>query len=87
MGHRKHIVPNKRQMIPHFLNGTMSPEEFGETIRALHGDGVANSEQRSVSGFKDVLRYPFPECMCQQQQQPQQPKNPSRDSLQDHISG
>lgn len=65
MGHRKHIVPNKRQMISHFLNSTMPSIEFDETIRALHVNAVGNPIQRQVNSSKDVLAYPFPECMCQ----------------------
>jgi hypothetical protein len=65
MGHRKHIVPNKRQMILHFLNSTMPPAEFDETIRALHEDKVGKPVHRDMNSFKDVLAYPIPECMCQ----------------------
>lgn len=65
MGHRKHIVPNKRQMIAHFLNSTMTPEEFDETIRSLHEDRVGKPVQRVMKSVKDVLAHPVPECMCQ----------------------
>lgn len=65
LGHRKHIVPNKRQMILHFLNSTMPPAEFDETIRALHEDRVGKPVHRDMNSFKDVLAYPIPECMCQ----------------------
>jgi len=65
LGHRKHIVPNKRQMIPHFLNSTMPVDEFEETVRALHVDAVGSPIHRTNKSQKDVLAYPVPECMCQ----------------------
>ncbi len=66
IGHRKHIVPNKRQMIQHFLNSTMSTAEFDETIRALHSDRIGQPIHRTDKSDQDVLAYPVPECMCQQ---------------------
>ena len=65
LGHRKHIVPNKRQMIPHFLNSTMPVDEFEETVRALHVDAIGSPIHRTNKSQKDVLAYPVPECMCQ----------------------
>lgn len=64
-GHRKHIVPNKRQMIQHFLNTTMPTAEFNETIQALHTDSIGQPVQRMSKSNPDVLAYPVPECMCQ----------------------
>ncbi|CAM6032877.1 unnamed protein product [Sphagnum compactum] len=64
-GHRKHIVPNKRQMIQHFLNTTMPTAEFDKTIRALHTDSIGQPIQRMSKSNPDVLAYPVPECMCQ----------------------
>jgi len=70
MGHRKHIVPNKRQMIQHFLNSTMPTAEFDETIRALHSDRIGQPIHRTNKSDRDVLAYPVPECMCQQNPPP-----------------
>ncbi|KAG0619296.1 hypothetical protein M758_4G129700 [Ceratodon purpureus] len=66
MGHRKHITPNKRQMIAHFLNSTISSNEFDRTIRSLHEDAVGKSVVRANKSLKlDVLADPVPQCMCQ----------------------
>ncbi|KMZ61114.1 Peptide-O-fucosyltransferase [Zostera marina] len=58
-GHKKHIVPQKRQMISYFLNETMPESEFNTIIRDLHHDLISH---RAPS--KDVTSHPIPDCMC-----------------------
>lgn len=64
-GHRKHITPNKREMLPYFLNSTSLPElEFNRIIKELHQGSVGQPEIRTGKAGRDVIAYPVPECMC-----------------------
>eukprot|EP00249_Psilotum_nudum_P001324 c13762_g1_i1 orf=786-1616(-) len=63
-GHRKHITPNKREMLPHFLNTSLSTEEFGRIIRNLHTESFGQPAFRTDKKGRDVVAFPVPECMC-----------------------
>ncbi|KAG6747172.1 hypothetical protein POTOM_049553 [Populus tomentosa] len=60
-GHKKHIRPNKRAMLPVFENST---SEFGSIIRTLHKKSQGQPEPRTNKRDRDVIAYPLPECMC-----------------------
>lgn len=61
-GHKKTITPNKRQMLRHFLNSSLSETEFNRIILDLHRDSLGQPELRKAG--RDVTKYPVPECMC-----------------------
>ncbi|KAK9123059.1 hypothetical protein Sjap_012661 [Stephania japonica] len=63
-GHKKHITPNKREMLPYFLNASLSEMEFDKIIRELHLDSLGQPELRTIKVGRDVTKYPIPECMC-----------------------
>ncbi|XP_077211853.1 O-fucosyltransferase 20-like [Tasmannia lanceolata] len=63
-GHRKHITPNKREMLPYFLNSTLPEPEFNVIIKELHQGSLGQPEIRTSKAGRDVLAYPVPECMC-----------------------
>ncbi|XP_028798372.1 O-fucosyltransferase 20-like [Neltuma alba] len=62
-GHKKFITPNKRQMLPHFLNSSLPEAEFNRIIKELHHESLGQPELRRPG--RDVTKYPVPECMCQ----------------------
>ncbi|CAI9787346.1 unnamed protein product [Fraxinus pennsylvanica] len=64
VGHRKHVKPNKRMMIPFFEDMSLSEEEFSSIIQKLHKNSKGQPEQRTKRIDRDVLAYPVPECMC-----------------------
>ncbi|VFQ76446.1 unnamed protein product [Cuscuta campestris] len=61
-GHKKTIIPNKRQMLQHFLNDNASEAELGRIILGLHRDSVGQPEFRKPG--RDITKYPVPDCMC-----------------------
>jgi hypothetical protein len=63
-GHRKHITPNKRQMLPYFLDKTLSEQDFNRVIRQLHNESLGQPEYRTDKPGRDIIAYPVPECMC-----------------------
>lgn len=63
-GHKKTIIPNKRQMIPYFLNTSLPEPEFNRVILDLHQDSMGQPELRTSKAGRDVTKYPIPECMC-----------------------
>ena len=63
-GHKKYITPNKRQMIPYFLNSPLPEAEFNRVIMELHRDSSGQPELRTSKAGRDVTKYPVPECMC-----------------------
>ncbi|KAF3331274.1 GDP-fucose protein O-fucosyltransferase [Carex littledalei] len=63
-GHKKFITPNKRQMIPYFLNPTLAKSEFNRIVKALHQSSSGQPEIRTDRAGRDVTAYPVPECMC-----------------------
>lgn len=63
-GHRKHITPNKRQMLPYFLDTTLSEQDVNRIIRQLHNESLGQPEYRTDKPGRDVIAYPVPECMC-----------------------
>ncbi|KAA8515713.1 hypothetical protein F0562_018676 [Nyssa sinensis] len=63
-GHKKYITPNKRQMLPYFLNSSIPEAEFNRIIMDLHRDSLGQPELRSSKSGRDVTKYPVPECMC-----------------------
>ncbi|KAJ7525126.1 hypothetical protein O6H91_17G037300 [Diphasiastrum complanatum] len=65
-GHRKHITPNKREMLPYFLNSTISQLDFDNTIKRLHNESMGQPAMWKDKKGRDVIGYPVPECMCQQ---------------------
>ncbi|KAL2932670.1 O-fucosyltransferase 20 [Bienertia sinuspersici] len=63
-GHKKHITPNKRHMLPYFLNSSLPEIEFNEIMKKLHQDSLGQPELRTSKPGRDVTKYPVPECMC-----------------------
>ncbi|KAG6402791.1 hypothetical protein SASPL_135004 [Salvia splendens] len=63
-GHKKTIIPNKRQMIPHFLNSSLPVSEFNRLILELQQDSMGQPVLRTSKAGRDVTKYPIPECMC-----------------------
>ncbi|XP_031487721.1 O-fucosyltransferase 20-like [Nymphaea colorata] len=63
-GHRKYIVPNKRVMLPYFLNSSLPELEFNRIIKELHRESLGQPEIRTLKAGRDVIAYPVPECMC-----------------------
>ncbi|KAK4748927.1 hypothetical protein SAY87_015513 [Trapa incisa] len=63
-GHKKYITPNKRQMLPYFLNSSIPEAEFNRIIKDLHRESLGQPELRSSKAGRDVTKYPVPECMC-----------------------
>ncbi|GMI75749.1 hypothetical protein like AT2G44500 [Hibiscus trionum] len=63
-GHKKYITPNKRHMLPYFLNSSMPEAEFNSIIKELHHESLGQPELRSSKAGRDVTKYPVPECMC-----------------------
>ncbi|KAK9084775.1 hypothetical protein Sjap_025186 [Stephania japonica] len=64
LGHRKHISPNKRQLVHLFMNATVGEKEMESTIRAMHSGSMGSPGLRIMNSGKDVIAYPAPECMC-----------------------
>lgn len=63
-GHKKHITPNKRHMLPYFMNSTLPEIEFNKIVKELHRDSLGQPEFRTSKPGRDVTKYPVPECMC-----------------------
>ncbi|KAK8497934.1 hypothetical protein V6N12_057110 [Hibiscus sabdariffa] len=63
-GHKKYITPNKRHMLPYFLNSSLPEAEFNRIIRELHRESFGQPEVRASKARRDVTKYPVPECMC-----------------------
>ncbi|MED6185664.1 O-fucosyltransferase 20 [Stylosanthes scabra] len=63
-GHKKYITPNKRQMLPYFLNSSLPEAEFNKIVKGLHQDSLGQPELRTSKAGWDVTKYPVPECMC-----------------------
>lgn len=63
-GHKKYITPNKRHMLPYFLNSSLPGAEFNRIIKELHRDSLGQPELRTIKAGRDVTKYPVPECMC-----------------------
>ncbi|WOH14607.1 hypothetical protein DCAR_0934127 [Daucus carota subsp. sativus] len=64
-GHKKTIIPNKRQMVPYFLNSSIPEEDFRRIIVDLHRDSLGQPKLKTSSkAGRDVTKYPIPECMC-----------------------
>ncbi|KAK8639884.1 hypothetical protein V6N13_138250 [Hibiscus sabdariffa] len=60
-GHKKYITPNKRHMLPYFLNSSMPEAEFNSIIKELHHESLGQPELRSSKAGRDVTKYPIPE--------------------------
>ncbi|XP_057458210.1 O-fucosyltransferase 20 [Lotus japonicus] len=63
-GHKKYITPNKRHMLPYFLNSSLSEKDFNRIMKELHQDSLGQPEHRTSKAGRDVTKYPVPECMC-----------------------
>ncbi|KAJ0038179.1 hypothetical protein Pint_24083 [Pistacia integerrima] len=63
-GHKKYITPNKRHMLPYFLNSSLPETEFNRIIKELHSESLGQPELRTSKAGRDVTKYPVPECMC-----------------------
>ncbi|KAF7835979.1 O-fucosyltransferase 20-like [Senna tora] len=63
-GHKKYITPNKRHMLPYFLDNSLPEVEFNRIIKELHHESLGQPELRTSKSGKDVTKYPVPECMC-----------------------
>nr|XP_043609469.1 O-fucosyltransferase 20 [Erigeron canadensis] len=62
-GHKKTITPNKRQMLPYFLNSSLPEKKFNKIIFDLHRDSMGQPMIRTNKVGRDVTKYPIPECM------------------------
>lgn len=60
------ITPNKRHMLPYFVNSSMTKTEFEKMIKKLHRQSLGQPELRISKAGRDVTKYPVPECMCNQ---------------------
>uniref|UniRef100_A0A1J3FIV1 O-fucosyltransferase family protein n=1 Tax=Noccaea caerulescens TaxID=107243 RepID=A0A1J3FIV1_NOCCA len=67
-GHKKLITPNKRHMLPYFLNTSMTETEFEKMIKKLHRQSLGQPELRISKAGRDATKYPVPECMCNNSQ-------------------
>ncbi|KAI5065271.1 hypothetical protein GOP47_0019966 [Adiantum capillus-veneris] len=64
-GYRKHITPNKREMLPYFFDMSSFPEaDIDMIIKQLHNDSLGQPVFRTEKRGRDVLAYPAPDCMC-----------------------
>ncbi|CAN7123831.1 unnamed protein product [Brassica rapa subsp. narinosa] len=63
-GHKNLITPNKRQMLPYFLNKTMTETESEKMMKKFHRQSLGQREIRVSKAVRDVTKYPVPECMC-----------------------
>ncbi|KAL2326500.1 hypothetical protein Fmac_025558 [Flemingia macrophylla] len=63
-GHKTYITPNKRQMLPYFLNSSLPEAEFNRIVKELHQDSLGQPELRASKAVRDVTKYPVPQCMC-----------------------
>ena len=63
-GHTKLITPNKRQMLPYFLNKTMTETESEKMMKKFHSQSLGQREIRASKAGRDVTKYLVPECMC-----------------------
>ncbi|WZZ70378.1 hypothetical protein YC2023_081748 [Brassica napus] len=63
-GHKKLITPNKRKMLPYFLNKTMTETESEKMMKKFHSQSLGQREIRVSRAGRDVTKYPVPECMC-----------------------
>ncbi|KAI4339056.1 hypothetical protein MLD38_024039 [Melastoma candidum] len=63
-GHKKHITPNKRQMLRYFIDSSIPEPEFNRIIKELHQYSLGQPELRTSKAGRDVTKYPVPECMC-----------------------
>ncbi|XVF73651.1 hypothetical protein PTKIN_Ptkin12aG0219200 [Pterospermum kingtungense] len=63
-GHKKYITPNKRHMLPYFLNSSLPEAKFNRIIKELHHESLGQPELRTIKAGRDVTKYPVPECMC-----------------------
>lgn len=63
-GHKKFITPNKRQMLPYFLDHSLPESEFNNVIKELHQGSLGQPELRTEKAGRDVTAFPVPECMC-----------------------
>ncbi|XP_021758740.1 uncharacterized protein At1g04910-like [Chenopodium quinoa] len=63
-GHKKHITPNKRHMLPYFMNSSLPETEFNKIVKELHHDSLEQPDLRTDKPGRDVTKYPIPECMC-----------------------
>ncbi|KAJ0258544.1 O-fucosyltransferase 20 [Hirschfeldia incana] len=71
-GHKKYITPNKRQMLPYFMNASLPESDFNRIVKELHRESLGQPELRTGKGGKDVTKHPVPECMCSDKQQQQE---------------
>ncbi|KAL5707965.1 O-fucosyltransferase 20 [Ranunculus cassubicifolius] len=63
-GHKKYITPNKRQMLPYFMDSSLSEPEFNRIIKELHSESLGQPDLRTSKIGRDVTKYPIPACMC-----------------------
>ncbi|KAK4791953.1 hypothetical protein SAY86_022388 [Trapa natans] len=63
-GHKKYITPNKRQMLPYFLNSSIPEPEFSRIMTELHRDSMGQPDLKIGKLGRDVTKFPIPHCMC-----------------------
>ncbi|XP_068656742.1 O-fucosyltransferase 24-like isoform X2 [Aristolochia californica] len=65
-GHRKHITPNKRQLVQLLMNKSLSEVEMEKEIKMIHVGSLGSPLLRTDKPGRDVIAFPVPECMCSQ---------------------
>ncbi|CAN8286471.1 unnamed protein product [Cochlearia groenlandica] len=63
-GHKKYITPNKRQMLPYFMDSSILESDFNRIVKDLHRDSLGQPQLRTSKAGKDVTKHPVQECMC-----------------------
>ncbi|KAK4766863.1 hypothetical protein SAY86_014614 [Trapa natans] len=67
-GHMKYITPNKRQMLPYFLNSSIPEPEFSWIMTELHRDSMGQPDLKISKLGRDVTKFPIPHCMIESDQ-------------------
>ncbi|OVA03430.1 GDP-fucose protein O-fucosyltransferase [Macleaya cordata] len=63
LGHKKHITPNKKQLVHLFVNQkNLGEKEMDEEIRKMHFS--SSGSPLMIRPNRDVIAFPFPDCMC-----------------------
>ncbi|CAA2978072.1 40S ribosomal protein S23 [Olea europaea subsp. europaea] len=57
-------LQTKREMLPYFLNSSLSEAEFNRIMLDLHRDSFGKPEFRNSKAGRDMTKYPIPKCMC-----------------------
>ncbi|PIA50559.1 hypothetical protein AQUCO_01200027v1, partial [Aquilegia coerulea] len=66
LGHKKHITPNKKQLVHLFMNKNKSQDQrkLDQMIKKMHARSLGSPMVRTKKSGRDVIAFPVPECMC-----------------------